>query len=137
MVEKLHPEELRYIHDEMLHYYGGIPGEKDPGMIEYVCQQPFVNLFGKEMYPSLFEKAAVYMIAIATGHYFLDGNKRTAVMAAYSFLMKNGYELIVSDDELFEMCIKVAKKEVREKELANWLSNHSCVSSGDYLDDEE
>ncbi|WP_256363759.1 type II toxin-antitoxin system death-on-curing family toxin [Geobacillus thermocatenulatus] len=48
---------------------------------------------------------------MATGHYFSDGNKRTAVMVAYSFLMKNGYELMVSDDELFERCIKVAKKE--------------------------
>ena len=137
MIERLYPEELRYIHDEMLRRYGGLPGEKDPGMIEYICQKPFTILFGEEQYPSLVEKAAVYMIAIATGHYFSDGNKRTAVMAAYSFLMKNGYELIVSDDELFEMCIKVAKKEVRQQELANWLSKNSRVSIGDYMDDEE
>ncbi|EPR29382.1 type II toxin-antitoxin system death-on-curing family toxin [Geobacillus zalihae] len=75
------------------------------------------------------------MIAIATGHYFSDGNKRTVVMAAYSFLMKNGYELIVSDDELFEMCIKVAKKEVCQKKLASWLSKNSRVSIGE--DNEE
>jgi death-on-curing protein len=30
MMERLYPDELRYIRDEMLHRYGGLPGEKEP-----------------------------------------------------------------------------------------------------------
>jgi death-on-curing protein len=132
MTERLYPDELRYIHDEMLRLYGGLPGEKEPGMIEYVCEKPFATFFGQDVYPQLFQKAAIYMITIATGHYFADGNKRTAAMATYSFLMKNGYELIVSDEELFETCIRVAKKEMSEKELTIWLASHSHL-----LDEED
>ncbi|MEM5599146.1 type II toxin-antitoxin system death-on-curing family toxin [Niallia circulans] len=65
------------------------------------------------------------MISIATGHYFVDANKRTAAMATYVFLLKNNYELIVHNDELFEVVIKVAKKELEQDELAIWIMNNS------------
>jgi death-on-curing protein len=84
-MEKLHPHELRYIHDKMLKLYGGLPGEKDPGMLDYVCEKPFAIVFGHEKHPTLFEKAAVILFSLARGHYFYDGNKRTAVMATYTF----------------------------------------------------
>ena len=71
-------------------------------MIDYVCEKP-----------------------LARGHYFFDGNKRTAVMATYTFLMKNGYELIVSNETLFEVCISIYKGSMNEKELTTWLKNNS------------
>ncbi|MEI3611902.1 type II toxin-antitoxin system death-on-curing family toxin [Pseudogracilibacillus sp. SO30301A] len=94
-------------------------------MIEYVCDKPFIITFGHEQYPDIFQKAAVLMTSLARGHYFFDGNKRTSAMATYSFLMKNGYELIVSDDNLFNTCIYVATGDLTEKELATWLKNNS------------
>jgi len=39
-MEKLYPHELRHIHKTMLDRYGGLSGEKDPGMIDYVCEKP-------------------------------------------------------------------------------------------------
>lgn len=41
------------------------------------------------------------------------------------FLMKNGYELIVSNEELFHTCIKVAKGDLSEEQLEEWLKNNS------------
>src|SRR5699024_8521567 len=78
-MNKLYPHELEIIHDTMLELYGGLPGEKDPGMIEYVCKKPFAIVFGHEQYPTQFEKAAVILFSWARGHSFYDGNKRTAV----------------------------------------------------------
>lgn len=124
-MEKLYPHELRHIHDTMLEHYGGLSGEKNPGMIEYVCEKPFAVVFDHERYPDLFEKASVIMFSLARGHYFFDGNKRTAVMATYTFLMKNGYELVVSNETLFEICISVAEGSMNEQELATWLKRNS------------
>lgn len=124
-MKKLYPYELRHIHNMMLERYGGLSGEKDPEMIDYVCEKPFLFIYGHEKYPDLFEKAAVIRFSLARGHYFFDGNKRTAVMATYTFLMKNGYELIVSNDSLFEVSISVAKGNMNEKQLANWLKRKS------------
>jgi death on curing protein len=135
MCEGLHPEELRHIHDQMLDLYGGLPGEKEPGMLEYVCDKPF--MFGR--FPLLFEKAAVLMIAIATGHYFVDANKRTAAMATYIFLLKNSHEILVTDEELFNVTLKVAKKEMNKDELTVWLATNSeyvDISEFDDIEDE-
>src|SRR5690625_1911665 len=124
-MEKLYPHELRYIHDTMLELYGGLSGEKDPGMIDYVCEKPFAIVFGQERHPEFFEKASVIMFSLARGHYFFDGNKRTAVMATYTFLMKNGYELVVSNETLFEICISVSEGSMNEQGLVNWLKRNS------------
>lgn len=61
----------------MINKYGGLAGIKDAGALEYVCEKPFLQLFNQEQYPDIFHKAAVLMFAIARGHYFYDGNKRT------------------------------------------------------------
>jgi death on curing protein len=135
MCEGIFPQELRHIHEDMLESYGGLPGEKEPGMIHYVCEKPF--MFGR--YPLLFEKAAVLMISIATGHYFVDANKRTAYMATYIFLLKNGHEIIVSNEEMFETARKVAKREMSQEELTKWLADNSEYVDPDEIDniDEE
>lgn len=65
------------------------------------------------------------MFAIARGHHFNDGNKRTAAMAAYSFLMKNGFELIASDENLYNTCIKVATGEMSENQLTKWCRHNT------------
>lgn len=131
MCEGITPEELRYIHDDMLTSYGGLPGEKEPGMINYVCEKPFMF----DRYPLIFEKAAVLMISIAIGHYFVDANKRTAYMAAYIFLLKNGHEIIVSNEEMFQTARKIAKKEMSQVELTKWLADNSEYIDLDELDD--
>lgn len=124
-MEKLSIEELKYIHDTMLERYGGLAGERNAGMLEYVCEKPFLNTFGQEQYPGLFIKAAVLMYALARGHYFNDGNKRTASMATYVFLLKNGYELVVTEEELYETIIKVAVGDIKEDTLETWLKKNS------------
>lgn len=105
--------------------YGGLEGEKDPGMIEYACEKPFISVFGQDRYPTIYKKAASYMITIAKGHFFIDGNKRTAIMTAYSFLSKNSYELVVTDEELYDICISVATDKLSESELAMWIKRNS------------
>lgn len=124
-MKKLSVDDLKYIHDNMLERYRGLPGERNHGMLEYVCEKPFLVTFGQEQYPDLFQKAAVLMYALARGHYFNDGNKRTASMAAYVFLLQNGYELIVSDDEFYKTVIRVASGNYGEDTLADWLKENS------------
>ena len=63
---QLSPEDIRVIHDVMIERYGGIRGEKEPGLIDYMADKPFLELFGNEQYPGLFLKAAVYFEGFAT-----------------------------------------------------------------------
>lgn len=124
-MDRLYSDDIREIHDVMLERYGGVPGENEPGMIDYMAEKPFLEYFGQELFPGLFMKAAVYMHGFATAQYFVDGNKRTAYGCAAVFLELNGYSINVSDDELYDVALKVAKKEVGLLSLADWIKLHA------------
>ena len=62
-----------------------------------------------ELYPTLFQKAAVYAHHIITGHVFLDGNKRAGLSCALRFLEVNGLERPVGiDDEIIALGLEIA-----------------------------
>jgi death-on-curing protein len=90
-----------------------------------MAEKPSAEMFGQELYPGLFLKAAVYMEGFATRQFFVDGNKRTAFLCAYDFLLLNGFALDVSQDEAYEFTLAVAEKRVGLDEIARWLQEHS------------
>lgn len=50
-------------------------------------------MFGLDAYPSMLTKAAALLHFLARNHALVDGNKRTAWAAAWTFLTINGIEL--------------------------------------------
>ena len=69
--------------------------------------------------------AAAYSFAIARGHVFLDGNKRTAHAEAAVFLANNGIEHFAAEDEVVAAMIGLAAGSLSEAELAAWLRDTS------------
>lgn len=120
----LTPDQIIQIHDLQLEETGGLPGIKDRGYIDLLSEKPFSTLFGEEQYPGLFLKSAVLMHGIILAHCFNDCNKRTAVVCTYTFLYLNGYELVADQDELFDVTIAVAKKEIDLHKLSRWLEKN-------------
>lgn len=58
-MERLSSTDIRVIHDYMVERYGGIPGEHEPGLIDFMADKPFDGFGDMEYYPGLFMKAAV------------------------------------------------------------------------------
>ncbi|MBT2405687.1 MULTISPECIES: type II toxin-antitoxin system death-on-curing family toxin [unclassified Streptomyces] len=56
-------------------------------------------MFGSAAYEDLYEQAAALLHGIATNHPLVDGNKRTAWLAAATFLAVNGVDLAEVDQE--------------------------------------
>lgn len=121
MIKRLTPDIIRTLHEYAIERYGGLPGEYEPGFIDYMADKPFSGFAGVDFYPGLFMKAAVYMKGFAANQYFCDGNKRTAYLCAAIFLLLNGYRIIATDDEIYEITLAVAKREIDLDELAEWL----------------
>jgi death-on-curing protein len=69
-----------------------ILGVREPGALEMLVNAPKETLFGEELYPTIFDKAAILMINIATKHVFHNANKRTAFISLDVFMNINGYE---------------------------------------------
>ncbi len=129
-MKQLSPSNIREIHDYLLEKYGGLVGEHSPGLIDFMAEKPFQIVFGLELYPSIFEKAAAYFHGFAERQLFVDANKRTAYGCLLAFLRLNNYKLPVHTDILYDLAIKVAIKEMEIPELAEWIEQR-VVDVGD------
>lgn len=65
----------------------------DYGLLDAAVARPQATAFGLDAYPDLFTKAAALLQSLARNHALVDGNKRTAWAAAWTFLFINGVEL--------------------------------------------
>ena len=98
------------------------------GTIEWVLERIENPLFGEDQYPTIFEKAALLLWYINTGHVFFDGNKRTAFVVAATFLKINGYNLVTSQDTVKEISLKVATYQQVNysfEELVQWITENT------------
>lgn len=77
----------------------------------------------KELYPTLFEKAAALGYSLAMNHPFVDGNKRVAHAAMEIFLLLNGYEIQASIDEQEDLFLQLVSGKTSREELAKWIAN--------------
>lgn len=117
-------EELILIHELVIEETGGIHGMTNPGGLESALARPFTALGGEEMFPDLWSKVAALIHSIIAFHPFVDGNKRTALVAADVCLRVNGYRLIPSD-EVEPFFWAVARGERSLEEITKWIKANS------------
>jgi death-on-curing protein len=111
------------IHDEQLALHGGPGGIRDSGMLESALDRPR-NKWAYEQ-AELPELAAAYAYGLfAKNHPFVDGNKRTSLLALYTFLGINGIDFIVPEAEAATMIASLAAGEVSEESLARWIRDN-------------
>jgi death on curing protein len=110
------------IHDEQLVAHGGSAGVCDTALLESALNRPL----NKRNYENadLPELAAAYAYGIACNHPFIDGNKRTALLALYTFLGINGIDFVVSEADAAAMILALAAGEVSEESLARWIRDN-------------
>jgi len=110
------------IHDEQLAIHGGASGLRDDSMLESALDRPR-NRWAYES-AELAELAAAYAFGIARNHPFVDGNKRTALLALYTFLGVNGFDFVVAEAEAAAMILALAAGEVDEQGLIRWIRDN-------------
>ncbi|MGW1519984.1 type II toxin-antitoxin system death-on-curing family toxin [Streptomyces sp. NPDC002287] len=80
-----------------------------PGLLESAVHRPRARMFGVPAYTGLHEQAAALLHGIATNHPLVDGNKRTAWLAAATFLALNGADpAAVDQDAAYDLVVAVA-----------------------------
>lgn len=78
-------------------------------------------------YPNVCDKAAALMRSLMKNHPFMDGNKRTAVAATLVFLLVNKRVLTVTQDELVEFGVRLARSDpaMGWEDISKWLEDSS------------
>ncbi|MFH1555884.1 MAG: type II toxin-antitoxin system death-on-curing family toxin [Pseudomonadota bacterium] len=82
------------IHDDQVARYGGASGLRDPGQLEAALFRPQTGY-----YSDLIAEAAALWESLSQNHPFVDGNKRTAFAATFTFLAINGVNLTADADQ--------------------------------------
>jgi death-on-curing protein len=108
------------IHDEQLAEHGGSTGVRDEGLLDSALARP-QNRFAYDETADLPTLAAAYAFGLARNHPFIDGNKRTAFVAAEMFLDLNGVILTASDGDCVLTMLRLAAGEIEEDAFAAWL----------------
>lgn len=88
MSEFLTLAEVLAIHQDQIDRYGGSDGLRDIGQLEAALFRPQTGYYADTL-----EEAAALWESLGQNHPFIDGNKRTAFAAMYTFLAVNAVRI--------------------------------------------
>jgi death-on-curing protein len=112
------------IHDEAIYEFGGLAGVRDQGLLESALDRAR-NRLAYEPRSSIFDLASALCVGLAKNHPFLDGNKRTALLATRAFLFLNGHELEPAEGDEVATMVAIAEGKLDEVAVAAWLKSNS------------
>ncbi|MFA5028501.1 MAG: type II toxin-antitoxin system death-on-curing family toxin [Candidatus Methylomirabilota bacterium] len=120
MTDYLTAAEVLAMHADQIDRYGGSHGVRDHGLLDAALFRPQTGY-----YVDLIAEAAALWESLAQNHPFLDGNKRTAFAATYTFLAINGARLTADAQEtyVFVAALYDANQFSFDK-LVPWLRSH-------------
>lgn len=107
---------------------GGTEGVRDIGRLESAVATQTQEVFGKELYETVYEKSAALIRGIVGDHPFHDGNKRTAMLVGLTFLEINERQFMASAGELEDFAVQIAVDHLDVAAIAEWLQSHSDKS---------
>jgi death-on-curing protein len=114
--------ELESYHTRVIAETGGSSGILNPDGLKNAVDSPLSTFGGQDLYPSLLHKTAQLIRAI-NNHVFVDGNKRTSLVAADVILRRNGFRLVETVD-LEYFFLEVADKGKPIEEIVDFLRRH-------------
>ncbi len=120
MTDYLTVAEVLAMHANQIERYGGAQGVRDQGLLEAALYRPQTGY-----YAGLIEEAAVLWESLAQNPPFIDGNKRTAFAATYTFLAINGARLTADAGQTYAFVIALYQaNQFNFDKLVPWLRRH-------------
>ncbi len=119
--------EVLELYRQIMELSGGGVGIRDASGLESALAQPRQTFGGKDLYPTLAEKAAALGHSLVQNHPFMDGNKRTAHAAMEVFLLLNGHEINAPIDEQERLMLDVASGQMDRTQFISWMVSHTIA----------
>ena len=114
------------VHDMQLAEHGGPSGLRDEGSLDSALARPR-NLYAHNQ-PDLCDLAASYAFGLCRNHPYVDGNKRTAFLAAYIFLKINNLSITANEVDATQAVLALASGQSSETDFAEWLRRNTQKS---------
>ncbi|MGM9937240.1 MAG: type II toxin-antitoxin system death-on-curing family toxin [Candidatus Ornithomonoglobus sp.] len=117
-------QQVLLLHSQLIDSFGGSDSVRDAALLDSAINTPFQTYGGKELYPTLLDKAARLCFGLVRNHPFVDGNKRIGTHAMLVFLAINNIELEYTDDELINLILSVASGIKNDTHILQWIQQH-------------
>lgn len=123
-MKRLTQKQILMMHKQLVEQTGGSDKVLDYGLLDSALETPFQTFDGKELYPTIQEKAARLGYGLIKNHCMEDGNKRIGTHAMLVFLALNGIELQYTQKELYEVILDIAASKKEYEDLLQWVMDH-------------
>ena len=124
MTRFLTVDEVVALHRLVVDQSGGARGIRDPAGLASAVAQPRMTFDGRDLYPTLVEKAAAIGFSLVRNHPFVDGNKRIGHAAMETFLLLNALELVATVDEQEKVVLGLAEGSLKRDAFTEWVRSH-------------
>ena len=118
-------EDVLLIHETIIEAIGGKEGIRDFTLFHSAISRPQASFAGKDLYLSIFDKAAALAHSLLLNHPFADGNKRTSLATTERFLNINGLEIVATQKEKVKFTLDIESKKLNLTAISKWLKLHS------------
>ncbi len=114
-------EIVKYFHSILIDEFGGSTGIRDLNALNAAIQRPYSTFDGKDLYPTIYDKAAALVESLVKNHAFIDGNKRIGYVMLRFFLMESGYDLSASQTDKYNFIIEISKGGLDFEGIKKWI----------------
>lgn len=118
-------QDILVLHAMVIDATGGSNGVRDPHLLASIAEKPGMQFGGADLYPTLWDKAAILYEGLVNYHVFVDGNKRTGLITVAYFLHLNGYDFGASNEDAVTVTLTIVTKDISHTALASWLETNS------------
>jgi death-on-curing protein len=122
MTDFITVEQAIKVHDRLVDQHGGLHGIRDLGLLASAMEMPKAAMFGEDLHPTLFDKAAAYLFHIVKNHPFNDGNKRTGAFVSILFLRMNEVPIIIDQKKYEELVLLTANSLANKSQISAFFS---------------
>lgn len=113
------------------HYEKGVRSE---GLLQLIAERPYMTPYGYKPFPNVYSKCASLIEAIVKEQPFINGNKRTALVTARTFMAKNRYYMVIPIQSIkyFVIIAKDTENKIGVDRIAKWIRLLSSTNKSDY-----
>lgn len=134
----IEPHHIEIIHYQMISTYGGLHGIRDNDLLLSTCETIYQDVFGKELYPTVYDKAAKLLESFAHYQIFLDGNKRTGFETMVVYLAMNNIKFDMNNENAYDFVMNVVMNNYSNiQEISDIIRENSYITSHVMEDFEE
>jgi len=127
IIRPLTKDSIDFLHDKVIKQDPNAePGYSSESLIGVSMERAMSSYYGEIQYKGIFEKTSALIHGIITFHPFTDGNKRTALLAAYWFLLVHGYKFRIMREDILKTFVSIAKDEICDiEDISRWVEKNT------------